>query len=477
MEAAYPNGVMFTQMKPFSYKLQDVRKVSPDHPLNVAENVEVSTSAGPPPTMPKLVNQFMGKNAGKGPEDFVEQIPKLSKDDVDLLNHLTKGQPDNPLWMNHRIGRITASVVHGVYTKVNTIKSTTTKRSKDVDHILSLVMRSKNESLQHIPAVKYGITTEPDARKKYSKTYKKEHKHAKFTECGLFLHRDNQFLGASPDLIVECKCHGKGIVEIKCPFIDCKPKPGKPSYLKKVDGKVVLNRSHPYFTQIQMQLAITERAWCDFYVYNPRGSVTERIFLDEKFWEKVLSNCKYFFTTFVVPYLMEQAVPEVACEDDDIIEVLNSDNDEEGPEIEDADIAIVESRPAPEISASQVAGPSEERPVSPTFPMVPKPRRQRVKGKTETSSKGETETSSKGKKRRVVLDFTKYCVVCDNVCVNMTGQTLWFHRSYRCDRCRAHVHYMCAGIFDEDKWDDVAGEEQVLCPPCTFLLEKKPSLS
>ena len=180
MESVYPNGVMFTQMKQFSHKLQDVTKVSQATPWMLRKMWKNWPLLDPPLTMSKLVNQFMGKNVGKGPEDFVNQIPKLSKEDVNILNDLTKGQPDNPLWMDHRVGRITASIVHGVHTKVNTIKSTTTKRSKDVDHILSLVVRSKNQSLQHIPAVKYGITTEPDARKKYSKTYKKEHKHAKW---------------------------------------------------------------------------------------------------------------------------------------------------------------------------------------------------------------------------------------------------------------------------------------------------------
>ena len=39
-----------------------------------------------------------------------------------------------------------------------------------------------------------------------------------YRECGLFIHETKQFQRASPDLLVECSCCGKGILEAKCPF-------------------------------------------------------------------------------------------------------------------------------------------------------------------------------------------------------------------------------------------------------------------
>jgi len=38
------------------------------------------------------------------------------------------------------------------------------------------------------------------------------------TECGLFINTQCPFIGTSPDEIIKCTCHGKGILEIKCPF-------------------------------------------------------------------------------------------------------------------------------------------------------------------------------------------------------------------------------------------------------------------
>ena len=51
-----------------------------------------------------------------------------------------------------------------------------------------------------------------------SRSSKKNYKDVKYRECGLFIHDTKQFLGASPDLFVECSCCGKGILEVKCPF-------------------------------------------------------------------------------------------------------------------------------------------------------------------------------------------------------------------------------------------------------------------
>jgi len=64
----------------------------------------------------------------------------------------------------------------------------------------------------------------------------------------------NDYVGCSPDRLV-----GKnGLVEIKCP--------NDKNYFKLLlDGKV----STDYIAQMQMQMLITGREWCDFVAYNP----------------------------------------------------------------------------------------------------------------------------------------------------------------------------------------------------------------
>jgi len=66
-------------------------------------------------------------------------------------------------------------------------------------------------------ATQYGKNHEALARKLYSKAMK-THKSFKVKPAGLFINRNMPIIRASPDGIVTCKCCGKGLLEIKCPF-------------------------------------------------------------------------------------------------------------------------------------------------------------------------------------------------------------------------------------------------------------------
>jgi len=64
----------------------------------------------------------------------------------------------------------------------------------------------------------WGITNEPITRKNYTTKNKSKHKNFKVKEPGLFIDMENQFIGASPDGLIECTCHEPGVLEIKCPW-------------------------------------------------------------------------------------------------------------------------------------------------------------------------------------------------------------------------------------------------------------------
>ena len=189
-----PNAVMLNLMRQCSYKPDEIAKVNPDHDINVVYEVEVVTSPARPPTMQKLANQFVGdpKNKeGLTGLGFTNSLQPLSTDDVKFVNKLTHGQLDSKDWREHRVGRITASVVLQVYTKVNTLKDPNSKRSKDTTHCVDKCMRTEDNDISYIAAVKYGITTEPDAKLKYRKVLCKEHKSAKIEECRLSIYKEN----------------------------------------------------------------------------------------------------------------------------------------------------------------------------------------------------------------------------------------------------------------------------------------------
>ena len=47
-----------------------------------------------------------------------------------------------------------------------------------------------------------------------------------------------------------------------------------------------LRENSNYFCQVQGQIAIGERLWCDFVVYTPKGISIEQITFDPEYWEK-----------------------------------------------------------------------------------------------------------------------------------------------------------------------------------------------
>ena len=56
-----------------------------------------------------------------------------------------------------------------------------------------------------------------------------------------------------------------------------------------------LSKNHGYYFQIQGQLAITGREYCDFFVYTSRGEYIERIRFDDTLWLQLLERLKRFW--------------------------------------------------------------------------------------------------------------------------------------------------------------------------------------
>ena len=109
----------------------------------------------------------------------------------------------------------------------------------------------------------------------------------------------DEFTGVSPDGLV----NEKGLLEIKCPKLTT-------LVSQHISGK----EPKKYYWQIQMQMWVCEREWCDYYVYHPEfkafkkrierneddikalqeevkkavESVNEKIKILEKLWTKIL---------------------------------------------------------------------------------------------------------------------------------------------------------------------------------------------
>jgi len=93
-------------------------------------------------------------------------------------------------------------------------------------------------------ATKWGCKHEKVTREMYLSASKLNHSELSVTDSGLVINPKWPYIGASPDGIISCSCHGVGILEIKCPY--CQSASDNCSFcLKKVDEKLYLDHSMP----------------------------------------------------------------------------------------------------------------------------------------------------------------------------------------------------------------------------------------
>jgi hypothetical protein len=77
-----------------------------------------------------------------------------------------------------------------------------------------------------------------------------------------------------------------------------------------VDGKCILKHNHVYYYQVQMQLLVTERKFCDFILYAQEGPVSiERVCRDESVITEILTFLTVFWTRVIAPEYFEMRVP------------------------------------------------------------------------------------------------------------------------------------------------------------------------
>ena len=64
----------------------------------------------------------------------------------------------------------------------------------------------------------WGCKHEQKARELYYKKAVLSHDNLEITDSGLVINPQWPFVGASPDGIITCKCCGRGVLELKCPY-------------------------------------------------------------------------------------------------------------------------------------------------------------------------------------------------------------------------------------------------------------------
>lgn len=184
-------------------------------------------------------------------------------------------------WFEARKGRITGSAV-GAILGLSPFSTT-----EDVMRRMVREYHGAESEFKGNVATEYGTINEPNALDDYMLESGNKVEEASFVMIA-------DWLGASPDGLVD----DKGLVEIKCPYglrHDVDPK-----------FKTLVDQPH-YYAQIQIQLYVTQREWCDFYQWSPYGSCIERVDLDPIFLDENLPKLREFYERYLIERKPENA--------------------------------------------------------------------------------------------------------------------------------------------------------------------------
>jgi putative phage-type endonuclease len=294
----------------FSYKEHSVQSL-PD--IYIATDIsdpmvpsreEIATEIETPVKEPALPSTVLHHcKSAKSVQNLCELI-KRTPEEIQVIEESTKYQAKNELWHNYRKGIITASNAHRVKTAMVGMQA---GKSPNVSNLLSTLL---GKSFKGNKATDYGNKFEPVALRKFEDDMKKCHVNAKAKESGLYLHSVG-FLGASPDGIFYCDCCEKSLIEIKCPYTLAASNPRydfeKTSFLKKVGDNIKLNQNHKYYTQVQVQMGVTNIHKTHFIVWSPISYLHEIIEFDPNFWDHLFQNICLFFENFLGPYCIQMS--------------------------------------------------------------------------------------------------------------------------------------------------------------------------
>jgi putative phage-type endonuclease len=159
---------------------------------------------------------------------------------------ITQGSPE---WFEQRLGHVTASKMSDVLAKGKSGEAVTRLKYR-MQIIAERITGRVSESFSSA-AMEWGTEQEPFARMRYAADTGRIVDEAEF-----YTHPTIKWLGASPDGLLN---DTGGLLEIKCPNTQTHL-----GYL--LDKKVPA----VYINQMQTQMWVTGRAWCDFVSFDPR---------------------------------------------------------------------------------------------------------------------------------------------------------------------------------------------------------------
>lgn len=200
-------------------------------------------------------------------------------------------------WFEARLGRVTASRVADCMayykpTKAMGLAGDPPVEKAERKRYREGIVAERLTGLPVDPApfvsydMKWGMANEAIAKNVYQLTYKR------LIEEAPFVQHKTLMAGASPDgFVTDMETGEMGLIEIKCLR--------SANHLYKVIATQEVPEEH--IAQIQMQMWITDRAWCDFVAYDSRLPEGLKIFVkrverDDKYIKMLEGEVRKFLT-------------------------------------------------------------------------------------------------------------------------------------------------------------------------------------
>ena len=237
------------------------------------------------------------KNTDWSFTEFLNNIKVYYNEDVcQRIFDSKKLQSSSEVWFYQRTGRITGSIVHSCLHF--------TGRNED-GYLVKLIVGQTQYDTTFVAALNHGKRFEEKARQLYLKTMN-NHDNLSSEMAGFVIDSTIPFIGASPDGFVNCQCCGKGLIEIKCPYkyADQSAKMAaeldtKNFQIHNDQVKLKTDTSSSYSCQIQCQLGVTQRKWCDLVIYTHVDIFVTRIDFDSVFWSETTDKLVTFYKQYI----------------------------------------------------------------------------------------------------------------------------------------------------------------------------------
>ena len=176
---------------------------------------------------------------------FADSI-SLTAQQINSIYQQTIDQSTSTFWINQRHGRITSS-------RFNEIRNLADKLQKGIscsctECLIAAIMGYEKPVVTW--QMKHDINTEIHAKHKYKSLTRRFHKNMTYNDPGMTVFEEYPYLSATPDMEINCNCHGADLVEIKCPATLIGKIPSIENYSKHIekDGdKLNLKSTIPYY--------------------------------------------------------------------------------------------------------------------------------------------------------------------------------------------------------------------------------------